>query len=132
MFGKQDLHLIGASNPFGYVADDPNGKDDIRGLNEIHVPLNKPVIIYLSSKDVIHSLKIIPMRVTQDAIPGMRVPLWFKPTQAGKFQIDCAQLCGAGHYSMSVGTLVVDLPQDYEKWIAEKTKSAATTATSFE
>ena len=58
-----------------WIPTDPAGKDDILVLNEIHVAVNKPVSIYLSSKDVIHSLKIMAMRVTQDAIPGLRIPL---------------------------------------------------------
>ena len=63
------------TNVFGVDPTDPNGKDDIQMLNDIHVPVNKPVIIYFSSKDVIHSLKIIAMRVCQDAIPGLRIPV---------------------------------------------------------
>ena len=58
--------------------------------------------IYLSSKDVIHSLKIISMRVCQDAIPGLRIPVWFTPVREGRYQINCAQLCGNGHASMEL------------------------------
>ncbi len=90
----------------------PHGKDDIQTLNEIHVLVNKPVIIYLSSKDVIHSFKIMAMRVCQDAIPGLRIPVWFTPTKIGKYQINCAQLCGHGHSSMSGGFLTVESQAD--------------------
>ncbi|HVU07392.1 MAG TPA: cytochrome c oxidase subunit II [Verrucomicrobiae bacterium] len=128
IFGKQDMKFVTADNVFGVDPSDTNGKDDIQTLNEIHVPVNKPVIIYLSSKDVIHSLKIISMRVCQDAIPGLRIPVWFKPTQVGRYQINCAQLCGNGHASMSGGYLTVESEADYEKWL--KSKSGA--ATSFE
>jgi cytochrome c oxidase subunit 2 len=99
-------------------------------LNEIHVPVNKPVIIYLSSKDVIHSLKIIAMRVCQDAIPGLRIPVWFKPVQVGRYQINCAQLCGNGHAAMAGGFLVVQTQADYDKWL--KSKSGSASNTSFE
>ena len=64
-------------------------------LNEIHVPVDKPVIVYVSSKDVIHSFKVVAMRVCQDAIPGLRIPCWFTPTKVGRYQINCAQLCGS-------------------------------------
>ena len=94
--------------------------------------MNKPVIIMLTSKDVIHSFKVIAMRVTQDAIPGMRIPLHFTPTEKGVYQINCAQLCGNGHSNMAGGRLYVDTQEDYDKWMAAKTKSAATAAASFE
>jgi cytochrome c oxidase subunit 2 len=90
--------------------------------------VHKPVIIYLSSKDVIHSFKVIAMRVTQDAIPGMRIPIHFTPTQTGRYQINCAQLCGNGHSSMSQGYLVVESPEAFDRWIASKSGAA----TSFE
>jgi cytochrome c oxidase subunit 2 len=79
---------------------------------------------------VIHSLKIISMRVCQDAIPGLRIPVWFTPTQLGRYQINCAQLCGPGHSSMTGGYLTVLSQADYDKWI--QSKSAAPAATSFE
>src|SRR5882672_9882028 len=64
-FGRQDMKLVRLDDVFGVDPSDPKGKDDIQVLNEIHVPVNKPVIMYVSSKDVIHSLKIIAMRVCQ-------------------------------------------------------------------
>ncbi len=117
-FGKQDMHLVNSTNKFGIDFSDPAAKDDIESPNQIHVPVNKPVIVQLSSKDVIHSFKIIAMRVTQDAIPGMRIPLHFTPTHVGRYQINCAQLCGIGHANMAAGFLVVDTPEDYQKWLA--------------
>lgn len=116
--GKQDMHLVSDSNIFGVDQSDPAGKDDIQLQNQIHVQVNKPVIVELSSKDVIHSFKVIAMRVTQDAIPGMRIPLHFTPTQVGRYQINCAQLCGVGHASMTAGYIFVDTKEDYEKWLA--------------
>ena len=76
VFGKQDMRWVNNTNLFGVDPSDPKGKDDVAvmGLGEMHVPVNKPVICYVSSKDVIHYFKIIAMRVTQDAIPGMRAP----------------------------------------------------------
>ncbi len=130
IFGKQDFRSVTSSNPLGYVADDPNGKDDITPpLKEMHVPVGKPVLIHLTSKDVIHSFQLDPMRVTQDAIPGMRIPTQFTPTKVGRYQIQCAQLCGNGHSTMD-GYLTVDTAEDYQKWVAEKSKS--TGATTFE
>ena len=124
-FGKQEMTLVKSDNVFGIDPADPAGKDDIQLLNEVHVPVNKDVIAYISSKDVIHSFKLVAMRVTQDAIPGMRIPVHFKPVRIGKYQIFCAQLCGNGHASMSMGRVVVESQADYDKWLASKSAGAA-------
>lgn len=129
-FGRQEMKLVAENNVFGVDPADPLGKDDIQVFNEIHVPVNKPVLIYLSSKDVIHSLKLVAMRVTQDAIPGLRIPMTFTPTKTGRFQIECAQLCGNGHAAMAGGFVVVQTPEEYAAWLAAKSGAAA--PTSFE
>src|SRR6185295_5948875 len=118
IFGKQEMKFVDNANIFGMDPNDPHGKDDVTSVSEMHAVVDKPVIVYVSSKDVIHSFKIIAMRVTQDAIPGMRVPLHFTPTKTGRFQINCAQLCGMGHANMAAGFVVVDTPEDYQKWLA--------------
>ena len=125
IFGRQDMKFVASDNVFGVDPTDANGKDDIQTLNEIHVVINKPVIIYLTSKDVIHSLKIIAMRVCQDAIPGLRIPVWFTPNRIGRYQINCAQLCGPGHASMTGGFVIVESQADFDKWIRSKSGSTA-------
>lgn len=120
VFGQQDMKFVAETNIFGVSPQDPKGKDDVQVLNEIHVPVNKPVICHISSKDVIHSFRLMAMRVTQDAIPGMRIPIWFQPVKEGRFQIYCAQLCGNGHAAMAGGMLVVESPEAYSKWLASK------------
>jgi cytochrome c oxidase subunit 2 len=124
-FGRQDMKLVAENNVFGIDPADAAGKDDVQVLNEIHVPVNKPVLIYLSSKDVIHSLKLVAMRVTQDAIPGLRIPCTFTPTKIGRYQIECAQLCGGGHAAMAGGFIVVQSKEDYAAWLQSKSGSAA-------
>jgi cytochrome c oxidase subunit II len=119
-FGRQEMQLVNTTNVFGLDFKDPKSQDDVQltGLGEMHVPVNKPVICYISSKDVIHSFKVIAMRVTQDAIPGMRIPIWFVPTKEGRYQINCAQLCGNSHSAMTSGMLVVEKQEAYDKWLA--------------
>ena len=124
-FGRQDMKLVADDNVYGVDPADPAGKDDVQIFNEIHVPVNKPVLIYLSSKDVIHSLKLVAMRITQDAIPGLRIPVTFTPTKIGRYQIECAQLCGNGHAAMAGGFVVVQSPEDFAAWLAAKSGSAA-------
>jgi cytochrome c oxidase subunit 2 len=129
-FGRRDISLVSDSNPWGIDNNDPKSKDDFNTVDEIHVVVNRPVIVNISSKDVIHSFKVIAMRVTQDAIPGLQIPLHFTPTKVGLYQINCAQLCGNGHYNMSHGRLYVDTQEDYDKWLAAKAKGGG--AKSFE
>ena len=122
-FGAQEMKLVSTTNVFGVKPADNDSKDDIIVKNEFHVPVNKPVIIYLTSRDVIHSLKLIAMRTTQDAIPGLRIPFSFTPDKIGRYQIECAQLCGGGHAYMSGGFVTVDSPEDYDKWLKSKSGS---------
>ena len=79
VFGRTDIKLISAENPLGIDREDPNAKDDIATINQLNLPVNKPVIIHLTTKDVIHSLNLPLFRVKQDAIPGQNIPVWFKP-----------------------------------------------------
>jgi cytochrome c oxidase subunit II len=132
VFGKQDVQLVTSQNPLGVDPADPAGKDDIvPPLNEIAVPLGKPVVVHCMSKDVIHSFKINPMRVTQDAIPGLSIPMWFEPTKTGHYLINCAQLCGNSHAFMK-GHFYVKTPAEYATWVAEKSKAGGAAAGGFE
>ena len=81
-FGRTDASLISEENALGLDREDPAAKDDITTINQLNVPVGKPVIVYLSSKDVIHSFGLPFFRVKQDAIPGQRIPVWFTPTTA--------------------------------------------------
>jgi cytochrome c oxidase subunit 2 len=133
IFGRRDISLVSADNPWGIDPNDANGKDDFPPmLNEIHCVVNKPLVIMLTSRDVIHSFKVIAMRVTQDAIPGVPIPVHFTPNKIGVYQINCAQLCGNGHAGMANGRVHVETQEDYDKWFATQAKSASSAAKSFE
>jgi cytochrome c oxidase subunit 2 len=93
-------------------------------INQLHVPVGKTAVIRLSSKDVIHSFFLPVMRVKQDVIPGMSIPIWFDPIVAGKSEIACAQLCGLGHYRMK-GFLTVHEAGGYEAWLAQQAAELA-------
>ncbi len=123
-FGKRDLDLVSNTNPVGLDNRDAAAKDDLVVLGELHVPVNRSVIIELSSKDVIHNFALPNMRIAQDAIPGSIIPMWFKPITTGTYEVVCGQLCGLGHYSMK-GMLVVDTPADYQAWLKERAELAA-------
>ncbi len=128
IFGKLSSKLVNQqSNPIGLDKTDPNAADDIVTINQLYVPVGKPTLIYLTSKDVIHCFSVPLMRVKQDVIPGMRMPVWFTPVKTGKFEIACAQLCGLGHYRMK-GYLTVDTQEGFDQWLASQSASSAATS----
>jgi cytochrome c oxidase subunit 2 len=123
VFGRTKVELVSSTNPLGLDATDPSAKDDITTVNDLHLELNRPVIVRITSKDVIHSFSLPYMRVKQDAVPGMLVPVHFTPVHAsGKevWDIACAQLCGLGHYKMK-GQYVVQTKAEFDKWMKEQT-----------
>ncbi|HET6281548.1 MAG TPA: cytochrome C oxidase subunit II [Polyangia bacterium] len=92
-----------------------NTPDDIVTLNDLHVPVDRPVTLKLRSKDVVHSFYLPNFRAKIDAVPGNETRLWFQARETGKFEIGCAQHCGVSHYKMR-GELTVDSPDDYQRW----------------
>ncbi|HEX8173132.1 MAG TPA: hypothetical protein VF824_21540 [Thermoanaerobaculia bacterium] len=128
IFGRTNVKYVSSSNPLGIDPSDPNAKDDVTTLNQLHLEVNRPVIIRLTSKDVIHSFFLPYMRVKQDAIPGMEVPVHFTPIKssgAESWDIACAQLCGLGHYRMK-GQYQVHTKADFDKWMGTQTPLLAT------
>jgi cytochrome c oxidase subunit 2 len=135
-FGRTDIKLVSADNPLGLDRSDPNAKDDITDINNLHLPVNRPVLVHLSSKDVIHSFGLYEMRVKQDAIPGMQIPVWFVPTVTTdemrrnlgnpnfEYEITCSQLCGLGHFRMR-GVVIVQTADDFQKWLADQARDLA-------
>jgi len=117
-FGKTELSLVGPDNPLGLDDTDDAGADDII-TDRLNLPVGKPVLVLLSSKDVVHSLGLPQMRVKQDAVPGIQQPVWFTPTRTGQWDIACSQLCGLGHYRMK-GIYQVMSQADYDAWLAEE------------
>jgi cytochrome c oxidase subunit II len=120
-FGRTDVKLVTADNPLGLDRSDANAKDDITTINQLNLPIDRPVLVHLSSKDVIHSFGLYEMRVKQDAIPGMSIPVWFIPNRAGEYEITCSQLCGLGHFRMR-GFVTVQSAADYQKWYDDQEK----------
>jgi len=122
-WGRQDVKFADRGNPFGLDTADAAAKDDVSVVTEAFLlPVNRPVIATISSMDVIHCFKIPSMRVTQDAIPGLSIPVHFTPNKIGDYTITCAQLCGNGHSTMK-GVFKVVSEADFSKWYADKSKS---------
>ena len=120
VFGRTSPDLIDlATNPIGLDDDDPNREDDFV-VPELHIPVDRPVIVEIMSKDVIHSFSIAVLRVKQDAIPGMRIPVWFEAGKTGNYEVACAQLCGNNHYSMRALMTIHQTQEDFDDWLSEQ------------
>jgi len=135
VFGRTDINLIddAAGNPVGLDRDDPAARDDIVEINQLHLPVDRDIVVYLTSRDVIHSFFLPQMRVKQDAIPGMMTPIHFRALEttpeesrypncaANKdcWEIACAQLCGLTHYRMQ-GFYQVFSQAEFDTWMGEQ------------
>ena len=118
-FGTTSTALISAANPLGIDRASDSGADDIGLQNVLNVPVNRPVIVHLTSRDVVHSFTLNEMRVRQDATPGLPVRTWFTPTTTGRWEIGCSQLCGLGHYRMR-GAFAVLSADEWADWQARE------------
>lgn len=129
-FGRREAHLTTAANPLGIDPADPAAADDVTAVNQLRLPVDRPVTVRLTSKDVIHSFGLPYFRVKQDAIPGMEIPVHFTPTMvtpeesrfpkcaASKtcWEIACAQLCGLGHFRMR-GYIQILEQGEFDEWM---------------
>jgi cytochrome c oxidase subunit 2 len=123
-----EIQVTGEQFAWNFRYPGPDGKfdtpDDVVSLNQMHFPVGKPVVVTLTSKDVIHSFFLPEFRVKQDAVPGMHTRIWFEGNKVGHWEIACAELCGLGHYRMK-GFVTVDTPDDYAKWLADQAAAQA-------
>lgn len=131
-FGRTAPKFAKGTNYVGLDPDDPAGTDDYIDQSELVFPQDKPVLATITSMDVIHSFGVPALRLKQDAIPGMSIPIWWKATKTGTFDIACSQLCGNGHTAMS-GLLRPVENAEFEAWQKEwwecKAQAAAPEAT---
>jgi cytochrome c oxidase subunit 2 len=93
--------------------------DDVTVRNQLHIPVNRPVLLHMRSEDVIHAFFVPAFRVKQDAVPGMTIEVWFEATEEGEYEIACAELCGLGHYRMAASVRVHSV-ESYANWLAEQ------------
>ena len=120
-FGRTDPQLVHQTrNPAGLDQSDPAAIDDVVVRNTLHAVAGRAVFAWLQARDVLHSFSVPAFRVKQDMVPGMLGSTQFVPTQPGRFEIACAELCGMGHYQMS-GTVVVHTPSEFAIWLEEQT-----------
>lgn len=99
-------------------ANDTTARDDIV-VGSLTIPVNQPILLRLHAKDVNHAFYVPELRIQQDFVPGMVVPLHFTATRTGKYEIVCTQLCGLGHYNMKAYVEV--LPQaEFDQWLKQQ------------
>lgn len=107
-----DIYIVGKQ--WMWKAQHPEGPSEI---NELHVPVNQPVRLIMTSQDVIHSFYVPAFRVKQDVLPGRYTSIWFEATQPGTYHLFCAEYCGTDHSIMG-GSVIVMNQADYEQWLA--------------
>ncbi len=91
--------------------------DGQREINELHVPLGRPVKLIMTSEDVIHDLFVPAFRMKADVLPGRYTTIWFNPTKPGRFHLFCAEYCGTRHSGMTGQVVVMD-PVEYQAWLS--------------
>ncbi|TLY53717.1 MAG: hypothetical protein E6K55_07485 [Gemmatimonadetes bacterium] len=129
--------LLGPDHPIGVHAKQfewqvtypgADGKlgtaDDFTVRNQLHVPVGRPIVVQLSSEDVIHSFYVPQFRVRQDVVPGMDIKAWFQATVPGTYELGCSQLCGLGHYRMRA-QVFVQTQEDYDAWMKQAAQEAS-------
>jgi cytochrome c oxidase subunit 2 len=109
--GAMDIYVVGKQ--WMWKIQQPQGRWE---MNELHVPLGKPVKLTMTSEDVIHSFFIPAFRIKQDVFPGLYTQMQFTPTKLGTYHLFCAEFCGTNHSGM-VGTVTVMDPADYNNWL---------------
>ncbi|MGH9575143.1 MAG: cytochrome c oxidase subunit II [Candidatus Acidiferrales bacterium] len=120
-FGRIDPALISAStgNTLGIDPNSPDGNDDIVTSGTLAVPVDRPIELLLRSQDVVHSFFVRELRLQQDAVPGLVIPIHFTPDRLGDYDIVCTQLCGLGHSKMHA-VLKVMSETDYENFLKQQ------------
>ena len=109
-----EIHVV--AKQWMWKTQQPNGA---REINALHIPVDRPVRLFMSSQDVIHSFFVPAFRVKQDVLPGRDTNIWFQPSKTGVFPLLCAEYCGTDH-SVMRGSITVMQPEDYAKWLSQQ------------
>jgi len=107
---------------FGFQYRYPHVPNPVSG--DMHVPVNTPITVHVTSRDVIHGFWIPEVRIKQDMVPGLVNTVRFTPTQVGTYRIECTMYCGVNHSLMN-SHIVIDTQADFAKWIAKQGGAAA-------
>lgn len=110
------LEILVVAKQWMWKTQHPNGA---REIDALHIPVDKPVRLVMTSQDVIHSFFVPAFRVKQDVVPGREAEIWFQATKTGVFPLLCAEYCGTDH-SMMRGRIIVMRQEDYADWLTKQ------------
>lgn len=110
---RNALQLYGIGKQWMWKIEHENGR---REIDELHVPVNRPIQLVLTSQDVIHSFFIPAFRIKRDVLPGRYLSVWFTATRLGHFELFCAEYCGTEHAHMRGNVVVMSQPE-YARWL---------------
>jgi cytochrome c oxidase subunit 2 len=110
--GALEIQVVGKQ--WMWKFQHPDGQ---REINELHVPVGRPVKLTMASEDVIHSFFVPAFRVKMDVVPGRTTTTWFEATKPGVYHLFCAEYCGTKHSGM-IGRVVVLEPVQYQQWLS--------------
>ncbi len=114
---KDALEIKATAQKWFWTFDYPNGANS---LNNLVVPVGKPVRLLMSSQDVIHSFYVPDFRIKMDVLPNRYTITWFEATEPGEYDLFCAEYCGKGHSEM-LGKVIVKSEVDYKVWLEQST-----------
>ncbi len=109
------LVIYGIGKQWMWKFQQPGGQ---REINDLHVPVGRPVQVLLTSEDVIHSFFVPDFRVHMDVLPGRFTSVWFEAMRPGSYHLFCSQYCGTGHAQM-IGKVIALDQADYERWLEQ-------------
>jgi cytochrome c oxidase subunit II len=109
------LSMYAVGKQWMWKLQHPEGQ---REINELHIPVGRPVKLTMTSEDAIHSFFVPAFRTKQDVLPGRYTTTWFEATKPGKYHLFCAEYCGTKHSGM-IGWIYAMTPADYQKWLTE-------------
>ena len=127
--GDSDFRLVTDENAIGVDMQDKNSLDD-KLLREVHLVVDKPVLLKFRSRDVIHSAFLPHFRVQMNCVPGLITQFAFTPTKTTKqmkkeegedfeYVLLCNKICGSAHYNMQM-SFVVETQEEYDAWISSQ------------
>lgn len=118
------LEIYGTAKQWMWKFQHAEGK---REINELHVPVGRPVRVILAAEDVIHAFYVPAFRVKADAVPGRYTSLWFEAAEPGKYHLFCAEYCGTGHSKM-IGQVIALPEHEYQEWLGSGGRAAESLA----
>src|SRR5437764_7328011 len=118
---RESMQVYVVGKQWMWKVQHPTGQ---REINQLHVPINKPVRLTMISQDVLHSFSLPEFRVKHEVIPGRYTEMWFEATKVGTYHLFCTQYCGTKHSGM-IGEIIAMEPNAYQVWLSGGTEGGS-------